>query len=232
MKIYEQVITTKSWAEDDRPREKMIRQGRRNLSDAELIAIVINSGNRSETSVELSKRILGSTGNSLAGLAQLTLPELTRFPGIGQAKAVAIVAALELGRRRQELEVTANPLVNNSNDIYQRMERHFADLQHEEFRILLLARSNRMLSDHLVSVGGQSGTIADPKIIFRIAIEHKAASIVLMHNHPSGSREPSQADLHLTRQIVAGAAMLDLTILDHLIFVNKGYYSFADEGLI
>jgi DNA repair protein RadC len=232
VKIYEQVMTVKSWAEDDRPREKLLRHGRRSLSDAELIAILINSGNRQETSVDLSKRILNTIGNDLGALAQLTVGELTRFPGIGSAKAVSIIAALELGRRRKEVELPDRPVISDSKDIYSLMARYFEDLVHEEFRILLLSRSNKFLSHHLVSVGGQSGTIADPKIIFRIAVENKASTLVLMHNHPSGNVKPSQADIQLTRQLVSVGGLLDIPVIDHIIFVNMGYFSFADEGLI
>ncbi|WP_207427875.1 DNA repair protein RadC [Pedobacter sp. SYSU D00535] len=227
-----QKITIKSWAEEDRPREKLLSQGRRSLSDAELIAILIGSGNREETAVELSRRILYSFDNDLDKLGRLSVNELSKFKGIGEAKAITIMAALELGRRRRESEKPQLSKITGSRDIYQLLNRYFSDLNHEEFWILLLNRANGVLSRHLISKGGQSGTIADPKIIFKSALENNAASIILAHNHPSGNLKPSQADISLTRKLREAGSFLDIAVLDHLIFTNSSYFSFADEGLL
>jgi len=196
MASYESKITIKSWAEEDRPREKLINLGRRTLSDAELIAILIGSGSRLETAVELSKRILHSLGNDLDKLGKLSVTEFSKFKGIGEAKAISIIAALELGRRRKDADTKEVVKISCSKDIFELMQRYFADLNHEEFWIILLNRANKVLSRHLISKGGQAGTVADPKIIFQIALENHAASIILTHNHPSGNLKPSQSDIN------------------------------------
>lgn len=229
---YEHKISIKSWSEGDRPREKLSTQGRRSLSDAELLAILIGSGSQNESAVELSKRILYNCNNNLNQLARLGIAELSRFKGIGEAKAISIIAALELGRRRK---VQASPeltQIATSIDVYEVISSQFKDLNHEEFWILLLNRANRITSKHLVSKGGQAGTIADPKIIFNIALENHAASIILAHNHPSGNLKPSHADLELTRKLRSAGQFLDLPVLDHLIITDQGFLSFADEGIL
>lgn len=232
MRAYEHKVTIKSWAEEDRPREKLLLQGRRSLTDAELIAILIGSGNRNETAVELSRRILRDHQNDLDKLGKLTVVDLSRFKGIGEAKAISIIAALELGRRRKEAEVPVRYQIGNSSDVYKILLPVFADLDHEEFWILLLNRGNKVTARHLISKGGQAGTVADPKIIFNTALQHRAASIILAHNHPSGNLKPSTADIALTNKLVSAGQLLDLAVLDHLIIADKGYYSFADEGMI
>ena len=232
METYSQKITIKAWAEEDRPREKLLAKGRRALTDAELIAILIGSGSREETAVELSKRILHSLGNDLERLGKLGVNELSKFKGIGEAKAITIIAALELGRRRRDIEKPINNRITCSRDIFEHLHPQFADLNHEEFWILLLNRGNFVASKQLISKGGQAGTIADPKIIFKTALENNAAAIILAHNHPSGNLKPSQADINLTRKLRDGANILDLVVLDHVIFTDKGYFSFADEGLL
>ncbi|WP_407430491.1 DNA repair protein RadC [Arcticibacter sp.] len=232
MESYDTKITIKSWAEEDRPREKLVAQGRRSLSDAELIAILIGSGSRSETAVELSRRILASLENDLEKLGKLSVSELSKFKGIGEAKAISIIAALELGRRRRESSTSRPDQISSSRDVYELLKRQFSDLNHEEFWIVLLNRSNKVLSRHLISKGGQAGTIADPKIIFQTALENHSASIILGHNHPSGNVKPSQADLQLTRKLKDAGDLLDISVLDHLIFTDSGYLSFADEGLM
>lgn len=232
MDAYQDKITIKAWAEEDRPREKLLLHGRRALSDAELIAILIGSGNRNETAVELSKRILHSLNNDLDQLGRLSVNELSKFKGIGEAKAIAIIAALELGRRRKESEKAVADKISCSGDIFNLLIRYFADMNHEEFWIILLNRANKVLSKHLISRGGQAGTVADPKIIFQIALEHHAASIILAHNHPSGNLKPSQADISLTRKLCSAGSMLDISVLDHVIFTNSSYFSFADEGML
>lgn len=225
-------ISIKSWKEEDRPREKLMLQGRRSLSDAELIAILIGSGNRHESAVELSKRILNTYAHDLNQLGKLSMQELSVFKGIGEAKAITIIAALELGRRRKEQVVEQKPRIACSRDAFLLLHPYFADLQHEEFWVVLLNRANHPISKHLISKGGQSGTIADPKIIFHTALMHHAASLMLAHNHPSGNLKPSTADLELTQKLMAGAKLLDLQVLDHLIFTDHAYFSFADEGLL
>lgn len=232
MGLYQEKITIKAWAEEDRPREKLIQHGRRTLSDAELVAILIGSGSRDETAVELSKRILYSLNNDLEKLGQLSVQELSRFKGIGEAKAITIIAALELGRRRKVGDSDEVVKISGSSDIFRLLHRYFADLNHEEFWIILLNRANKVLSKHLISKGGQSGTIADPKIIFKTALESHAASIILAHNHPSGNLKPSQADISLTHKLSSAGKVLDIAVLDHLIFTNSAYFSFADEGMI
>jgi DNA repair protein RadC len=229
---YENKITIKSWAEEDRPREKLSQQGRRSLTDAELIAILIGSGSPSESAVELSKRILHSCSNELNSLAKLSIPELCNFKGIGEAKAISIIAALELGRRRKETETIDLPKITSSKDIFNLLSPYFIDLVHEEFWIILLNRANKVVQKILISKGGQAGTIADPKIIFKAALINNAAFVILAHNHPSGNLKPSQADVDLTKKIKSAGVMLDLLILDHLIFADRTYFSFADEGLL
>lgn len=232
METYEDKISIKSWAEEDRPREKLSIQGRRSLSDAELLAILIGSGSQNESAVELSKRILYSCDKSLNQLAKLGIAELSRFKGIGEAKAISIIAALELGRRRKEQESPKQVQVSTSIDVYDAISSQFKDLNHEEFWILLLNRANKITSKHLISKGGQGGTIADPKIIFNIALENHAASIILAHNHPSGNLKPSRADLELTKKLISAGQFLDMPVLDHLIITDNGFLSFADEGII
>jgi len=232
METYKDKITIKSWAEEDRPREKLLSLGRRSLTDAELIAILIGSGNRQETAVELSKRILHSLDSDLDKLGRLSVSELSKFKGIGEAKAISIISALELGRRRRDIETPKASQITCSKDIFNLMSRFFADLNHEEFWIVLLNRANNVLSQHLISKGGQAGTVADPKIIFQAALENHAASIILSHNHPSGNLKPSQADINLTRKLRDAGQLLDISVLDHVIFTNTSYFSFADEGML
>lgn len=220
------------WAEADRPREKLMLHGRRQLTDAELLAILIGSGNRTETAVDLSKRMLTAYQNDLDAFGKAGVKDLSRFKGIGEAKAIGIVAALELGRRRKETAKPEVVKVGSSRDAFQYLQADFADLNHEEFWILLLNRANHVKSKHLISKGGQSGTVADPKMIFKTALEHQAAYIILAHNHPSGNLKASNEDLKLTKRLVEAGKLLDLLVVDHLIFADHAYYSFCDEGLI
>jgi DNA repair protein RadC len=232
MDFYEQKMGIKMWAEADRPREKLMLNGRRHLTDAELIAILIGSGNRTETAVDLSKRMLAGYNYDLDAFGKATVTELSKFKGIGEAKAITIVAALELGRRRKESAVQEVIKVGSSHDAFQHLHADFTDLNHEEFWMLLLNRANHIKSKHLISKGGQSGTVADPKIIFKTALEHQAAYIILAHNHPSGNLKPSNEDLKLTKKLVEAGKLLDLLVVDHLIITDRSYYSFCDEGLI
>ena len=224
------VLGIKTWAEEDRPREKLLIQGKRQLSDAELLAILVGSGTREETAVGLSQRILNSVRNDLNKLGRLSIAELTQFKGIGEAKSVLIVAAMELGRRRQLLPIREKQQVRSSRDAFLALSVLMSDLPHEEFWILLLNRANRIVSKERISSGGMTGTVVDAKIVFRKAIEGQACAIILAHNHPSGNRQPSQADLKLTRKLQAAGEHLDISVLDHLIITETGYYSFADEG--
>lgn len=232
MKLYQEKLGIKSWAEADRPREKLLLHGRRHLTDAELIAILIGSGNTEETAVDLSRRILTAYNNDLDALGRVTVKELSKFKGIGEAKAVAIVAALEIGRRRKETVEKKVVQISKSSQAFEVLSPVFADLHHEEFWILMLNHANYVIGKQPISRGGVSATVADPKIIFKIALEHNAASLILAHNHPSGSLEPSEEDVIITKKLVEAGCMLDLHVLDHLIVTNKLYYSFGDEGII
>jgi DNA repair protein RadC len=232
MKPYQDKISIKAWAEEDRPREKLSAQGRRALTDAELIAILIGSGSRTETAVELSKRILHHYDNDLNKLAKASIQELSNFRGIGEAKAISIIAALEIGRRHDNSGTRAVESVVSSKDAYNLMRRHLVDLNHEEFWIILLGRSSKILSKELISKGGLSGTVADPKVIFHIALQHQASGIILIHNHPSGNLKPSQLDISLTKRLSEAGRLLDIQIFDHLIIGDTGYYSFGDESLL
>jgi DNA repair protein RadC len=219
----------KSWAEEDRPREKLLRKGRSSLSEAELIAILIGSGTPDLSAVELSKTILAAYENSLNKLAKLSVVEFTRFKGIGEAKAVSIIAALELGRRRSDSVSLKKFKIQSSLDAYNFMKPHLHDLDHEQFWIILLKRNLEVILPIQISVGGTSSTIVDTKIIFKHAIDHLASHIVLLHNHPSGSLEPSNSDVNITKKIKEASELFEIRIVDHIIYTNSGYYSLADQ---
>lgn len=229
---YEEKLGIKAWAEDDRPREKLLNKGRKSLTDAELIAILIRSGSRQETAVGLSQQILASSNNDLHSLAKLEVTDLMQFKGIGEAKALSIIAALELGRRRKDSEPQKKIQIRSSSDVYDLMLPEMEDLAIEEFWIILLNRSSKLISKHLLSKGGVAGTVVDAKPIFKIAMNAFASTIILVHNHPSGNLKPSAEDFKITRKLVEGAKYLDLLISDHVIVTDRGYYSFADEGEI
>lgn len=222
----------KSWAEEDRPREKLIEKGRHVLTEAELIAILIGSGSKDETAVELSKRILASVGNNLNDLGKLSIHELVKFKGIGEAKAISVMAAMELGRRRKEAEVAKRDRITTSKDVYDIMKSILLDLPHEEFWLLMLNRANRVIKKELISRGGVSGTVVDTKIIFKAAVENYACSIIICHNHPSGNIKPSDADIRITKNIKDAGKLMEIPLLDHLIVTENGFYSFADEGML
>lgn len=232
MKPYQDKLGIKLWAEADRPREKLLLNGRRHLTDAELIAILIGSGNKNETAVDLSKRILAFYGNDLDALGKVSVKDLSKFYGIGEAKAISIVAALEIGRRRKETAGTEVVKIATSAEAFELLHPVFADLDHEEFWVLMLNHGNYVIGKQPVSKGGTAGTVADPKIIFKTALEHNATYIILAHNHPSGNLKPSQQDVNVTKKLVEAGRVLDLHVLDHLIITNKSFYSFGDEGLI
>jgi len=230
--MHEQNLTIKTWAEEDRPREKLSLKGKNTLSDAELIAILIGSGNKKDSAVELSKKILAAINNDLNKLGKLSISDLTQFSGIGPAKAISIIAALELGRRRKKSEIEKRPLIKSSEGAYHVIADVLSDLPHEEFWVLYLNRKNEVIKKENISKGGISGTIADSKIIFKVAIEQLASAIIICHNHPSGNLKPSAADLSLTKKLKEIGVMLDTPVLDHLIIGEKDYFSFADENLM
>jgi len=221
-----------SWAEEDRPREKLLLKGKAALSDAELIAILIGSGTKSMSAVTLSKHILASVENDLNSLAKLSVKELKKFSGIGEAKAISIVGALELGRRRKASAPHVKPQIRTSEDAYTVMIPELMDQPVEQFWVIMLSRSNKVIQKRIISSGGISGTIADPKIIFKKAIDDLASGIILVHNHPSGNLKPSQADINLTKKLQGSGRLLETPVLDHIIFTDDGYFSFADEGLL
>jgi len=225
-------FSIKYWAEDDKPREKLMLKGKAALSDAELIAILIGSGSRNESAVELSKRILASTGNNLNALGKLSLQQLMTFKGIGEAKAVTIAAALELGRRRREEETVDLKKITSSRAVFEIMQPIIGELPHEEFWILYLNNSNKVIYKSQLSKGGITGTVVDVRIVFRMALEHSAVGIILVHNHPSGILQASEPDKQITRELKAAGKTLSINVLDHVIITESGYFSFADTGIL
>ena len=221
-----------SWAEEDRPREKLILKGKSALTTVELIAIVLGSGTASSSAVELANTIFQHYNQNLHQLAKANLQELKQFKGIGQAKAVGLIAVLELAKRKEISEPLKTQKINSSKDAFLVLKPYLSDLHHEVFMILLLNRQNAIIKIETISVGGVSGTVVDPKIIFKRALDHHASSIILAHNHPSGNLKPSKPDIDITKKICKGAQLLEISILDHLIIAHKSYLSFADEGLI
>jgi DNA repair protein RadC len=222
----------KTWAEHDRPREKLLQLGAQSLSEAELIAILIRTGTKSNTALDVSRMILTKANNNLDELSKLSAHDLAKIKGLGPIKAITIVAAFELARRKQQTIVPDKVVVKSSADAAQFFHALLSDLSHEEFWILLLNRANRVLGKRPISKGGISGTIVDPKIIFREAIEAKASGLILCHNHPSGNLKPSEADIDLTKRIKEAGRNLEIVILDHLIIGGASFYSFADEGIL
>ncbi|MFT4851375.1 MAG: DNA repair protein RadC [Sediminicola sp.] len=227
-----QYFSIKSWNEDDRPREKLILKGRVALSDAELVAILIASGSRNESAVSLSKRILGSVENNLNELGKLNIKGLMSFKGIGEAKAVAITAALELGRRRRAEEALEKIKINSSKSVFDLMQPNIGDLPHEEFWIIYLNNSNKVLQTSQLSKGGITGTLVDIRLALKNALQLGAVALILSHNHPSGTLKPSQADISLTKKLTKAGEILDIKVLDHVIITEKAYFSFADENLL
>ncbi len=229
MKKYEDNIPIKKWAEDDRPREKLLIKGKIALSNAELIAILIGSGSRSESAVKLAKKILNHVNDNLIELSKLNVTDLMKFKGIGEAKAISIIAALELGKRRREAKAIERERIQSSKDVFEIFQSVLSDKPYEEFWILLFNKVNKIIRKINISEGGISGTVADPKKIFKIALDNNASSIILCHNHPSGNVKPSMEDIKLTNKIKNAGKLLDLPILDHIIIGEENYYSFADE---
>jgi len=232
MKNYKKPFSIKQWNEDDRPREKLILKGKSALSDTELIAILIGSGNREETAVDLAKRILNSVDNNLNQLAKLNVSNLCEFKGIGEAKAISIITALEIGKRRRLEKAMENPKITSSKTVFDIMQPLIADLSHEEFWVIYLNNSNIIINKTQLSKGGITGTVVDTRIIFKKAIELQAVGIILCHNHPSGKTLPSNEDINITKKIKIAGETLDIKVLDHLIITINTYYSFADNDLM
>ncbi len=228
--MYKLVI--REWPEADRPREKLIEQGRRALTNAELLAILIGSGSKNETAVELCRRILADAKHNLNNLSKLEVQDLCQYNGIGEAKAISIIAALELGRRRKEEEHVAQPILNSSKRVYNYFRNQLQDLPHEEFWVLYLNTACKLLDKQLIGRGGGDFTPVDVRIVLRYALISKAHSIVLVHNHPSGTLHASRADKELTKKIVDAANLMDIRVNDHLIFTDSGYFSFRDTDLL
>lgn len=225
-------LSIKKWAEGDRPREKLLQKGKNSLSDSELIAILLGSGSKNESAVELSKKILASVQNNLNELGKLSIQQLCKFKGIGPAKAITLLAAMELGRRRRQEEALELKKITSSQSVFELMQPLIGELAHEEFWILYLNNSNKVIEKFQISKGGITGTLVDVRITLRKALEVGAVSIILVHNHPSGNLKASEADKQLTRKLKTASESLDIKVLDHIIVTEKSYLSFADEALL
>jgi len=225
-------FSIKNWSQDDQPREKLRDKGKAALSDAELVAILIGSGNRDESAVALCKRILASVDNNLSELGRLSINQLMSFKGIGEAKAITIVAAMELGRRRRGEEALEKKKITSSASVFELLQPIIGELPHEEFWIIYLNNSNKVIQKNQLSKGGITGTLVDVRLALKTALEVGATGIILAHNHPSGTLKPSKADKQLTSKLKTAAQSLDIKILDHLIITEKAYFSFADESLL
>lgn len=225
-------LRIQDWAKEDRPREKLMQKGSSALTDAELIGILLGSGSKNMSAVNLAQLILKHHDHDLGALAKRSVKELQKFKGIGEAKAITIVSAMELGRRRREKDAHQKPKISSSNDIYQLMKMELIDKLTEEFWIVLLTRANYLIKKHLVSIGGSAKIAVDPKVIFKVALDHNAASIVIVHNHPSNNPKPSQLDIELTDRLIKGGKILEVPVLDHIIFAEDSYFSFADEQVL
>ncbi|WP_396184130.1 DNA repair protein RadC [Flavobacterium sp.] len=225
-------FSIKYWADDDKPREKLMLKGKSTLSDAELLAILIGSGNRNESAVELSKKILASVQNNLNSLGKMSIQQLTKFKGIGKAKAISIIAAGELGKRRKEEGVQELIKITSSRIVYEIMQPIIGELPHEEFWVLYLNNANKIIYKAQLSKGGITGTVVDVRLLLKTALENNALSFVLTHNHPSGKLIASEADIQITQKLKLAAKQLDMSVIDHIIVTEYGYFSFADEGIL
>src|SRR5687767_1101386 len=230
--MQEENYPIKDWCSDDRPREKLLSKSPKGLSNSELLAILIGNGTRNKTAVDLAREMLQLAKNNLNELAKLSVKELMRIKGIGEAKSITIAAALELGRRRQTTGLLQKPVITNSTDVATYLQALLKDYRQEVFAVVFLNRANKINHFEIVSEGGITGTVADPRIILRKALEENAVSLILCHNHPSGNLKPSIADQELTIKIKEAAKYFDIKILDHMIVSDAGYFSFADEGLL
>ena len=226
----EKRLTIRDWAEDDRPREKLLYKGAAALSDAELFAILIGSGNKNESAVELCKRILGDNHNNLNELARLSITDLAKYKGIGEAKAISIVAALEIGKRRKTNEVLERTKITQSSDLFELFEPALLDLNHEEFWVAFMNGANKVLETKRLTQGGMKQTVVDVSMLLRMALERLAHAVAVAHNHPSGENYPSREDLQITQKIKTGCDAIGVRLLDHIIIAGGRYYSFADEG--
>ena len=222
----------KDWAVEDRPREKLMSRGISSLTDGELIAILISSGNSKESAVELARRIMESIHHNLHELGKLNCTELTRFRGIGEAKAITLIAALELGRRRNQSAALVRGQIKGSKDAANYLRPEIGDLSHEEFWVIFLNRQNKVIDKQKMSQGGMTGTVIDVRLVLKLALEKHATSLIFCHNHPSGNLEPSDADKKITRQLKDAAALMEIPVIDHLIVTQSGHFSFADEGML
>ena len=220
----------KEWAEDDRPREKMAKKGKAAMSDSELLAILLRTGKEGQSAVDLARAILDKANNNLINLSNYTLKELEAFNGVGKAKAITIMAALELGKRRRGAEATLPEEVKDSKTSFERFLSHIDDMKQEHFLVMYLDQSFHELKVECISNGGTTNVIADPRIIFKHALNHGATCIILGHNHPSGNPRPSKDDRQLTQKIVSAGQLLDIAVIDHIIIGNERYYSFRDHG--
>ncbi|MBO3117263.1 DNA repair protein RadC [Winogradskyella sp. DF17] len=225
-------FSIKNWSQDDQPREKLRDKGRAVLSDAELVAILIGSGSKNESAVDLSKRILASVENNLNALGKLSIKQLMEFKGIGEAKAITIAASLELGRRRRLADSRVVDKIESSQSVYDLMLPILGELPHEEFWILYLNNSNKVIAKNQLSKGGITGTLVDVRLVLKKALEVGATALILCHNHPSGTLKPSNADKAITQKLKTAAISLDIKVLDHLIITEKAYLSFADDGIL
>jgi DNA repair protein RadC len=225
-------LSIKDWAADDRPREKLLLKGVGSLSDAELLAILIGSGTRKISAVELSRQVLALSNNNLSELGKQSLADFMKIKGIGEAKAITIISAIELGRRRSQTDTTEKSLISSSKDVFNYFQPILSDLAHEEFWALYLNRANKIIDKYKISQGGVSGTVIDIRLILKRAIELLASSLVICHNHPSGNRAPSENDIAITEKLKQAAAQMDIKLVDHLIIADNAYYSFCDEGEI
>lgn len=225
-------MSIKFLAEDDRPREKFLLKGKSSLSDSELLAIIMGSGSRDETAVELARKILASVNNNWNQLSLLSVKDLTKFKGIGEVKAISIATALEIGRRRAGQEVPEKPTISNSNGAYQIFKNHLADLRTEEFWAIFMNQSNKVLHTAQLTQGGINQSIVDVRILFKTALDYFSTGIIIAHNHPSGNLKPSKEDIDITQKIKEGGALLNIQLLDHLIVTQNSYLSFSDEGLL
>ncbi len=232
MAYAENSFSIKHWNEDDKPREKLLNKGKNSLSDAELIAILISSGSRDESAVSLSQRILSSVSNNLNELGKVSIQDLMLFKGIGEAKAITIAAAMELGRRRRAEEALIKKKVSSSRSVFEHLQPIMGELPHEEFWILYLNNSNQVLQTSQISKGGITATLVDVRLVFKNALQLGAVGIILAHNHPSGALQPSESDKQLTKKLKAAGENLDIKVLDHLIITEKAYFSFADENMM
>jgi DNA repair protein RadC len=225
-------IWIKNWPEEDRPREKLLSKGSSILTNAELLGGLLGSGYQAQSAVGLAKNILTSVNNDLHQLAQLSVNDLIKFKEVGHAKTINIISALELGRRQDEFNLKSNKIITCSKDVYEFMRAELMDIQYEEFWIILLKRNNEIIAKKQISKGGISGTLVDAKIVFKHALDRQASTLVLIHNHPSGNINASQTDINLTKKIKKAGDLLDISIIDHIIYTNAGYYSFVDHSLV